>query len=315
MEHIKILGAFFNLIIGATVAVYVYQKYKSYGYSYLKPLTYHIVFYNLMISVLLISKYLSLNLPEKSLQAYFSGSDDIGNLLLSLFSIGMVLSIYCIILGFKERKISSREKKGVATGITLLVLSYIVKIILPHKGPSYEWFDFVLESIIDIVFLMEIALLITLRVYGKRSRDREKTKITNAFAYLYLARYPVVVLSIFASPPVRLFMGVGALILFNMIPLFWLKYYFLKYAGNMLSLIEDKPGLDRIYEKYAISRREQEIIRLLLDGKSNKEIEDTLFISIHTVKNHIYNVYRKLGVNNRFQLVHFFIKFQETAQK
>ena len=49
---------------------------------------------------------------------------------------------------------------------------------------------------------------------------------------------------------------------------------------------------------------------LILDGKSNKEIEDSLFISYHTVKNHVYKLYQKLGVKTRFELVHFFTKYQ-----
>lgn len=56
-------------------------------------------------------------------------------------------------------------------------------------------------------------------------------------------------------------------------------------------------------EKYGITAREGEIIRLLLEGKGNKEITEALFISDHTVKNHIHHVYRKLGIKNRVQLV------------
>jgi DNA-binding CsgD family transcriptional regulator/tetratricopeptide (TPR) repeat protein len=56
-------------------------------------------------------------------------------------------------------------------------------------------------------------------------------------------------------------------------------------------------------EKYGVTAREDEIIRLLLEGKGNREITEALFISDHTVKNHIHNIYRKLGIKNRVQLV------------
>ena len=56
-------------------------------------------------------------------------------------------------------------------------------------------------------------------------------------------------------------------------------------------------------EKYGITAREGEIIRLLLEGKGNREITETLFISDHTVKNHIQHIYRKFGIKNRVQLV------------
>ena len=51
-----------------------------------------------------------------------------------------------------------------------------------------------------------------------------------------------------------------------------------------------------------LSPREAEVIGLVLLGFSNREIEKRLFISLETVKKHVSNVYRKLGVKNRLQL-------------
>jgi DNA-binding CsgD family transcriptional regulator len=64
----------------------------------------------------------------------------------------------------------------------------------------------------------------------------------------------------------------------------------------------------RIYEKYSISNREKEIIRLIIRGRSNKEIEDELFISIRTVKSHIYKIYQKFGVKSRLELINLIQK-------
>jgi DNA-binding CsgD family transcriptional regulator len=49
--------------------------------------------------------------------------------------------------------------------------------------------------------------------------------------------------------------------------------------------------------------REQETLRLVLQGASNKDIERKLFISASTVRNHLYNIYQKLGVKNRLELI------------
>jgi len=51
-----------------------------------------------------------------------------------------------------------------------------------------------------------------------------------------------------------------------------------------------------------ISAREIEIINLLLKGRNRREIGDLLFISNHTVKNHVYHIYQKLGVKNTGEL-------------
>jgi DNA-binding CsgD family transcriptional regulator len=56
-------------------------------------------------------------------------------------------------------------------------------------------------------------------------------------------------------------------------------------------------------ENTPLTSREKEILRLLVAGKSNTEIADKLNISIHTVKTHIYNLYKKIDVPNRLQAV------------
>ncbi|MGS3139080.1 LuxR C-terminal-related transcriptional regulator [Aeromonas sanarellii] len=52
-----------------------------------------------------------------------------------------------------------------------------------------------------------------------------------------------------------------------------------------------------------LTAREQEIVRHLMTGASNTEIADNLFVSEHTVKSHLYNVFKKLNVKNRLQAV------------
>ncbi|MCX6558832.1 MAG: LuxR C-terminal-related transcriptional regulator [Candidatus Aminicenantes bacterium] len=71
-------------------------------------------------------------------------------------------------------------------------------------------------------------------------------------------------------------------------------------------------SLDLVLEKFAISKREAEIVRLLLAGKSNKEIEDALFIALATVKIHVHNIFQKVKVSNRLQLL---LRIQQEAKK
>lgn len=54
---------------------------------------------------------------------------------------------------------------------------------------------------------------------------------------------------------------------------------------------------------YGLSKREQQVCLALVEGEKNCEIASKLFISKHTVKCHVTNLYRKLGVNSRHQIL------------
>ncbi len=56
-------------------------------------------------------------------------------------------------------------------------------------------------------------------------------------------------------------------------------------------------------EKGSLTKREMEIASLIRDGLADQEIGRCLYISIHTVKNHIKSMHQKLNVHNRGQLV------------
>lgn len=54
-------------------------------------------------------------------------------------------------------------------------------------------------------------------------------------------------------------------------------------------------------EQEGLSHREKEILLMLAEGATNKDIAAKLFLSLNTIKSHIYNIYRKIDVPNRLQ--------------
>lgn len=64
----------------------------------------------------------------------------------------------------------------------------------------------------------------------------------------------------------------------------------------------------------ALTNRENQILKLIADGLSNREISSKLLISESTVENHIHNIYQKLGISKRAQAVaHHFRSTQVNA--
>jgi DNA-binding NarL/FixJ family response regulator len=52
-----------------------------------------------------------------------------------------------------------------------------------------------------------------------------------------------------------------------------------------------------------LTNREQQVVSLVVDGLNNREISEQLHLSEHTVKNHLFHIFEKLGISSRVELV------------
>ena len=168
--------------------------------------------------------------------------------------------------------------------------------------------------------ILEFYILIETIIIGMKNKDSAVQKNSLAFGFLFLSRYILIFFLYFilnflfqeAIPnTIAAAMAFIVLIYQNLVPLLWFHFYFLPYAESLSNILDRKEMLESLFEKYQVSKREQEIIRLIVDGKSNADIEKILFISMHTVKNHIYRIYRKFNVNTRYELIHLITRFGE----
>ena len=99
--------------------------------------------------------------------------------------------------------------------------------------------------------------------------------------------------------------------LFPIFYLFWaVQLIIFSWKHFMRDSIDKAFSIKESYiEKYNITDREQEIIKLIQEGYTNSAISKQLFLSEKTVANHIYNIYRKLNITSRFELICLFKKY------
>ena len=74
-------------------------------------------------------------------------------------------------------------------------------------------------------------------------------------------------------------------------------------VGNHADMSGDHSPFDALVREHKLTQREQEVLRLLVEGCTNKEIARRMDIQEVTVKLHLRNIYRKLGIKNRAQAV------------
>jgi DNA-binding CsgD family transcriptional regulator len=159
-----------------------------------------------------------------------------------------------------------------------------------------------------ILFTLDLSAfsvsLYYLYFFGRRIKNHTTKKMVISFAHIsVIAKLIVSVLFYFASSDSVT--GLLYILIFfscNIPVILYLDHYLnLHFASStqnksinlFLQFIKD----------YKLSRREWEIIEEICEGMTNKEISDKLFISLQTVKDHCYKIYKKTGVRNRVELV------------
>jgi len=66
-------------------------------------------------------------------------------------------------------------------------------------------------------------------------------------------------------------------------------------------MLQNELKISSLEKTSNLTPREKEILTFVASGCTNKTISGILCISPHTVKTHIYKIYRKINTNNRFQ--------------
>ncbi|MEG0758761.1 MAG: helix-turn-helix transcriptional regulator, partial [Raoultibacter sp.] len=67
--------------------------------------------------------------------------------------------------------------------------------------------------------------------------------------------------------------------------------------------------------RYGLSPRETEVFLYLAKGRGIEHIQNKLFISGHTVKTHTYNIYRKMDIGSREELLDIIEKEKSATRK
>lgn len=67
----------------------------------------------------------------------------------------------------------------------------------------------------------------------------------------------------------------------------------------------NQPGASRIH---LLTKREREIVKLVIQGGRNKDVARSLSIAEHTVEQHLVHIYQKLNIQSRIELTNYYHK-------
>jgi DNA-binding CsgD family transcriptional regulator len=268
-----------------------------------------LIFFNVSILADLIANYFYTNLAGESDTSTYPLFIRIIAIFAYFLYIALTYTLIQVTQALQDKKMSLRLKLCFAVGTALVMVIYGVGILFLSQDTLFNQLIIIDIIVMTTILILTYFFLIRLLIYSRKLQDPKKSKIVNSFGIFYVSVYTLLFVSIAFPESIRFFAFLGTHLLFNLFPFLWIKQYLQKY-WSVSPLTIDKVNMDEIYDKHGISQRERDIAGLLMQGKSNKEIADSLYIAPNTVKNHIHSLFRKLQVRSRFQLMNFFLKNQ-----
>jgi len=300
-----IIFILFSFLAGFAVLL-AYRLYRHHRHPYLQTYTLHLAFWNGHALIMIMQHILGSEfLPTAALipLAMITGPLTILFLAISL----NFLVLFVIQLAGKTLFRAFSVFYLIPWGVLLLEFAFTAgkqPLTTAVTFPQAFSLPFSLLKIGTVVFAVTYLL-----VQGIKTDDSLKRHYLKRIAWTYLAGFLLFQLSVFGLFPVYRLHVPDYIIAFFQIgyhfPVLVVLSRFLNRQAVTRPPISIQVDLAKQLSGFNISQREAEIIGLILRGFSNKEIGNNLFISLETVKKHISNIYKKLGVKNRLQMSFF----------
>ena len=286
MEILKII--FLILAYSLGIATLIVQII-----CYLKDLEYkETIFFTIAFLLLIIASTIQ-GLVKTENSLLFDIQDLTINVLTVVFAISIPINIH------KERVDMFRKtKNGVVITIGTIIIALVILLHSLNQSVLTIWFvsGHLFLSVIYSMFY----LLFTKP--GTLIQFREKSERLLAFIVLLIMIVSFVLIVVnYKVFTLKLLQQNGGIILAIICIILSVS----KIPGDIKKLVQTEKTISTDENKLAklgITQREQEVLQLLVTGKTYKEIAAELFISLPTVKTHVSNIYSKAKVRNRLEL-------------
>jgi DNA-binding CsgD family transcriptional regulator len=298
-----VLGFLVFSALGIGAVLWAQRLFRTHRRPFLQPYALHLAFWNGQALVQVTQYILG--------TVFFAGAawKSFGLALWPLFMLLLSISLYFLMLATGELR-GRAPSRAVRVSYLVLCFGVVAAQVLLLDRSTYSGPQPMPGAASMVTALWKngtiLACMIWLALPLGRHDDPLERRFRRLFAGAYLAGYVLFqsaargTISLESLPfgeylPALLQFG------FQFPPLAILARFLKKQA---LSAPPDIPwaNLDERLAPLGLSPREAEVAGLVVRGYSNREIEKQLFISLETVKKHVSNIYRKLGVRNRVQL-------------
>ncbi len=271
---------------------------------------------NLIVISLTVTRYFKVNIMNNVGDVKLANMQHVDDGLLLLRKgieyFGIILIAYTlvkILYQFQKRPVNDLIKNLFVFTLILSAFAFGIGVTTFFINQEETWL-FLFCNIIWGAVILVLITIFTSNLLNKHAVNNDQPYALRTFLLFYIT-----ILSIFFFQNLisfkykNLFMMLIILPM-NLFPIFWSKYKLRLETHYGFPSNINQENIECFVSEYSISKREREILEHILRGYSNREIQNRLFLSPHTVKNHNYNLYKKLGVSNRVELVRKIFEYQ-----
>lgn len=305
---------FYFLSLAASVIMIVISQrlLKRYGYKFLNFYFLYVVFYYVFAFLNFTSRVILSRIFAAEPDTLNTASQVIGTTVIPV----LFISIYFAMSWIRDltgKRIPIRLKTVYWTIQAVILATFLYGTAKLTKTNDFSLAGPIFEVITTLELLLILLILLQTYIYARALTDTNRKRLAMNLGHMYVTGF--FLMAIFGKfiripfylYPEELFFQVAVTSLFfflNIPPLFYLSIFLKKHHGEWATATHgpEPARLRDFYTRYDITGREEEIIDLLMEGKTNEEIGDELFISTKTVKNNISTIYKKTGAKNRVQL-------------
>ena len=314
MEHLSLMLIILAFGLGAAASAHAILLYNRFPIRYLKLHSLLLVLLNSVVFSGLLFNYILFNLM---------GQPFLGAANIFFYSYYLVLSVltafilyFFIGLVLELLKTNWPKKWRIVYWIyfTGLILGQILFSLLnPEPERIFRYAAFLLAIAVSF-FLTSYVLVFLLYFRSRRLESRTRRGTLQALSlFLFLIFTASLFLDaaqIFEVLSLEEYLLYKSAVIYilNIVSLVKLKDFVTNQFPQETGPLSTDVSMERLFQKYRLSQREQQVVRLICSGKSSRDMEKELFLSPHTIKEYIYRIYRKTGVKNRVQMVNLFRK-------
>ena len=312
MGHLSLILIIMAFGLGMAACAHAILLYKRFPIRYLKFHSALLIFLNAVVFLGLLFNYIQLNMMNRTFLNTVSIFHYSYYLVLSVLTAFILYVFIGLVFNLLEKNWQKKWRIFFWIYFIGLILGQIVYSLMNPEPEEITQYAIFLLGIAVSFFLVSYVLVFLLYFQSKVFKSRIQKRLLQTLSlFLFLIFTASLFLDasqIFEVVTLEEYLLYKSVVIYvlNLVSLVKLRGFVKNIFPQETGPVGTNVSIEHLFQKYKLTEREQQVVRLICSGKSSRDIENELFLSPHTIKEYIYRIYRKTGVKNRVQMVNLF---------